>query len=76
MMRYGYALNIEGLKAGSVYALNRGYALNNRVHLTTRVYGSKYIILPLATMTKKRLVLYCCVSLSSIAHSILLWSAD
>ena len=38
-MRYAYALNTEGLKAGSVYALNRKYALNNGVRLTTRVYG-------------------------------------
>ena len=40
-----YALNTTGLKAGSVYALNKGYelnkgyALNNGVRLTTRVYG-------------------------------------
>ena len=39
-VRYTYALNKKGLKAGSVYALNKGYALNNGVHLTTRVYGS------------------------------------
>ena len=39
IMRCAYALNTEGLKAGSVYALNRKYALNNEVHLTTRVYG-------------------------------------
>ena len=25
-----YALNRKGLKAGSVYALNKGYALNNQ----------------------------------------------
>ena len=35
-----HALNTEGLKAGSVYVLNRKYALNNRVRLTTRVYGT------------------------------------
>ena len=29
----------KGLKAGSVYKLNKGYVLNNRVHLTTRVYS-------------------------------------
>ena len=33
------ALTKEGLKAGNVYALNKGYALNNGVRLTTRVYG-------------------------------------
>ena len=38
-MRYTYVLNTRGLKAGSVYALNKRYALNNGVHLTTRVYG-------------------------------------
>ena len=27
-----YALNIKGLIAGSVHALNRGYVLNNGVH--------------------------------------------
>ena len=37
--RYARALNKEGLKAGNVYALNKGYALNNGVRLTTRVYG-------------------------------------
>ena len=37
-MRYEYTLNIEGLKVGSVYVLNRDSALNNRVCLTTRVY--------------------------------------
>ena len=44
IMRYTYALNRKGLKAGSVYALNKGYALNNGVCLTTRVYGTKLII--------------------------------
>ena len=29
----------KGVKAGSVYALNEGCALNNGVRLTTRVYG-------------------------------------
>ena len=38
-MRYAYTLNSKGLKAGSVYALNREYAPNNGVRLTTRVYG-------------------------------------
>ena len=38
-MRYVHVLNTEGLKAGSMYALNRKYALNNEVHLITRVYG-------------------------------------
>ena len=37
-MRYMYMLNTNGLKAGCVYAFNRGYALNNGVCLTTRVY--------------------------------------
>ena len=37
-----HALNTEGLKAGSVYALNRKYALNNGVHLTTRVYSMRW----------------------------------
>ena len=46
-MRYEYALNIEGLKAGSVYmyALNSKYVLKNRVRLTTRVYGILYEIM-------------------------------
>ena len=35
-----YALNRKGLKVGSVYALHKGYALNNGVRLTTRVYGN------------------------------------
>ena len=35
-----YALKIEGLKAGSMYALNKEYALNNGVRLTTRVYDN------------------------------------
>ena len=39
MMQSAYALNTKGLKAGSVYALNEGYTLNNGVRLTTRVYG-------------------------------------
>ena len=30
-MLYAYALNTEGLKAGSVYTLIRKYALNNGV---------------------------------------------
>ena len=42
-MRYAHALNTEGLKTGSVYALNRKYALNNRVCLTTSVYGNTSI---------------------------------
>ena len=29
-MRYAHTVNTEGLKAGSVYALNRKYALNNQ----------------------------------------------
>ena len=41
-MRYMYALNRKGLKARSVYALNKGNALNNGVRLTTRVYGINY----------------------------------
>ena len=45
IMRYAYALNTKGLKAGSVYALNKGYALNNGVRLTTRVYGIAFIAL-------------------------------
>ena len=40
IMRYMYALNRKGLKAESVYALNKGYAPNNGVRLTTRVYGT------------------------------------
>ena len=39
-MRYAYAVNTKGLKSGSVYTLNREYALNNGVRLTTRVYGT------------------------------------
>ena len=35
-----YALNTKGLKAGSVYALNKEYALNNGVCLTTRLNGT------------------------------------
>ena len=35
-----YVLNTKDLKAGSVYALNKSYALNNGVRLTTRVYGT------------------------------------
>ena len=46
-MRYVHAPNIRGLKAGNVYALNREYALNNGVHLTTRVYVS---LIPLAAL--------------------------
>ena len=42
--RYVYALNTKGLKAGSVYALDREYALNNEVRLTTRVYGSIAVV--------------------------------
>ena len=38
IMRHTYALNTKGLKAGIVYALNKGHALNNSVGLTTRVY--------------------------------------
>ena len=38
-MQDAYALNRKGLKGGSVYSLNRGYALNNGVRLTTTVYG-------------------------------------
>ena len=30
---------IKGVKAGSAYALNKGYVLNNGVRLTSRVYG-------------------------------------
>ena len=41
---YMYALNRKGLKAGSVYALNKGYALNNGVRLTTRVYGITVVL--------------------------------
>ena len=43
-MELAYALNTEGLKAGSVYALNRKYALNNGVRLTTRVYGILLVV--------------------------------
>ena len=35
------SLNIEGLKAGIVHALNREYALNNGVRLTTRFWVKK-----------------------------------
>ena len=38
-MQYEYALDIEGLKAGSMYAHNRERVLNNGLHVTTRVYG-------------------------------------
>ena len=35
-----YAICVyKELKAGSMYALNKGYALNNEVRLTTRIYG-------------------------------------
>ena len=44
-MRDAYALNKKGLKAGNVYALNRGYALNNGVRVTTRVYGTRINII-------------------------------
>ena len=37
-MQYKRVLNAEGLKAGKVCVLNRKCALNNGVHLTTRVY--------------------------------------
>ena len=45
-MQFTYALNKKGLKAGSMYAINKGYALNNEVHLTTRVYGSSRTAVP------------------------------
>ena len=35
-----YALNRKGLKAGSLCVLNKRYALNNGVRLTTRVYST------------------------------------
>ena len=40
IMQYTYVLNTRGLKAGSVYELNRGYAFNSGVSLTTRVYST------------------------------------
>ena len=36
---YVHVLNTEGLNAGSMYVLNRKYALNKRVRLTNKVYG-------------------------------------
>ena len=39
-MQYEYVLNIEGLKAGSTYVLNREYALNKGMRRTPRVYGT------------------------------------
>ena len=56
-----YAIHVcaygNGLKAGSMYALNKGYAFNNRVHLTTRVYGIIHCscqMNPLSCQTEER----------------------
>ena len=43
IMPYTYALNRKGLKAGSVYAFDKGYALNNGVRLTT-MQSLRYIV--------------------------------
>ena len=40
---YSYALNRKGLKTGSVYPLNKGYALNDGERLTTRVHGMAHV---------------------------------
>ena len=51
-----YALNIEGMKAGSVYGLNKEYVLNNGVRLTTRVYGKRNIYIYRISSIKHRLL--------------------
>ena len=64
-MRYEYALNIEGLKVGSVYTLNKEYALNNGVHLTTSVYGRRTCLFCIIFIRRFQFL-----SLTAIANSI------